>query len=349
MIKQLLTVIAAVALSQAATAQITVTSADMPVANDTPRHTMVNPTTATLNLSNTGPNITWDYSTLVPVSQTIDTYRTASSVGYTITGNPTGFKIADTLNLGAALPITLTKAYTFFSTTAASYNMTQLAMNAGFNIIVNYTIPDTLVYFPLTYNRKDTSVYKASYSNPLLGSLFIRGVRYAYVDGWGKITTPNSSTPVDVLRLRSESVETDSFALTGQQATTLERHMVTYQWMANGVHTPILMITTDASTTTETPTSVVFYDHYRPGLSVGTTQPAITALTAYPNPSASGVFQIDIPETWKTYTVDVYDMTGKLSVSRTNMSTLDIKALPSGNYIVRVTCGTSTGYVRIAK
>ncbi len=349
MIKQLLTVIATVAMSQAATAQITITSGDMPVANDTPRHTMVNPTTATLNLGTTGPNTTWDYSTLVPVSQTIDTYRTASSVGYTISGNPTGFKIADTLNLGAALPVTLTKAYTFFSTTATSYNMTQLAMNAGFNIIVNYTNPDELVNFPLTYNRKDTTDYQASYSNPILGSIKINGVRYSYVDGWGKVTTPNSATAVDVLRLRSESIETDSLMQATQPATAIVRHMVTYQWLSNTTHTPILMITTDATTSTETPTSVMFFDHYRPGLSVGTTEPAITALTAYPNPSASGVFQLNIPANWKTYAVDVYDMAGKLSASSTNTSTLDIKSLPSGNYIVRVACGTSTGYVRIAK
>src|SRR6188472_3080704 len=95
-------------------AQITITAADMPVNGDTLRYSTSLPT-ASLNLSNTGANIAWDYSTLVPQAQVVDTYKTAAAAGYTgggIPGTAFGYKVADTLP-GAPLPVK--DVYVFFS------------------------------------------------------------------------------------------------------------------------------------------------------------------------------------------------------------------------------------------
>ena len=62
-------------------AQITITASDMPVLGDKLLYSAALPT-AGLNLSNTGANIAWDFTTLVPRLQDIDTYKTASQAGY---------------------------------------------------------------------------------------------------------------------------------------------------------------------------------------------------------------------------------------------------------------------------
>ena len=95
-------------------AQITITAADMPVNGDKLRYSISLPTVA-LNLSNTGANIAWDYSTLVPQTQVVDSYKTAAAAGYSGGGIPAtafGYKVADSLP-GAPIPVN--DVYTFFS------------------------------------------------------------------------------------------------------------------------------------------------------------------------------------------------------------------------------------------
>ena len=65
----------------ASSAQITITKADMPVANDTIRVTTAN-TSGVADPSLTGANYTWDYSALVPTIQNKDTFVSVSSTPY---------------------------------------------------------------------------------------------------------------------------------------------------------------------------------------------------------------------------------------------------------------------------
>src|SRR6188474_3221851 len=61
-------------------AQITVTSADMPSSGDTVRRSITFDFTGIVPDS-TGANYTWDYSTLVADSQTVDTFTSVLSTG----------------------------------------------------------------------------------------------------------------------------------------------------------------------------------------------------------------------------------------------------------------------------
>jgi hypothetical protein len=79
MLKNLLLLMSGMALAATTSAQITITAADMPVVNDTLRSSAANPLTA-IDITTTGTNTTWNYSTMVPVSQTVDAYKTAAQV-----------------------------------------------------------------------------------------------------------------------------------------------------------------------------------------------------------------------------------------------------------------------------
>src|ERR1700739_2227788 len=62
-----------------AVSQITISQADMPQPGDTIRLSMSNDTVGLPTPALTGAGITWNYSALVPRSQTIDTFLSVSS------------------------------------------------------------------------------------------------------------------------------------------------------------------------------------------------------------------------------------------------------------------------------
>jgi hypothetical protein len=69
-------------LPQLGLAQITVTNADMPSANDLIRFSLAPPSTV-VNLTQAGANATWDFSGLVAQSQDIDSFLSVSSAPLT--------------------------------------------------------------------------------------------------------------------------------------------------------------------------------------------------------------------------------------------------------------------------
>ena len=173
--KKLLFLSACLSTSLFAQAQITITASDMPVNNDTLRYSTAAPTAgASINLQQTGANTVWNFSTLSPISQGVDQYKSAISVSFlyaSISLTAYGYKIADTLNLGAALPlpISITDVYTFFSkkTNPARFVAEAFAAKViGLPTPINYSDEEEWYYFPLTYNRVDSSTYKLSVTIP---------------------------------------------------------------------------------------------------------------------------------------------------------------------------------------
>jgi hypothetical protein len=335
-------------------AQITIVGADMPVNGDTLRYSISLPTAA-LNLSNTGANIAWDYSTLVPQTQVIDNYKTAADAGYAGGGIPAtafGYKVADTLP-GAPIPVN--DVYTFFSLKPASTPTRFVA--EGFGAMVNGILPvsggysneDTLYNFPLTFSRLDNSSFKLTVNVTLVGAtLKQQGTRKTVVDGWGTLKTPYYTTPIQVLRVRSEVDELDSVIIPGT-TLAIPRHYVEYKWLASGVHGPALFVTTNIVGTNEVPSSVRYRDSNRGLLGVGRTASAIEALQVYPNPAAGSEVTVKIPTTWSRYLLHVYDVTGKLLSEVANSPKVNTVALPSGRYIIVAECGGAYGIAQFVK
>jgi len=342
-----------------AISQITITASDMPVAGDTLRHSIVSPIGSGIDLTKTGANYSWDFGSLFPIAQAVDSYQLASSVNsvFALLISPTasGYKVADSLGgsgISIPLPIKVTDIYTFFDQLHGPDRYVADAFAAtisGFPVPVNYTDDDVIYTFPLKYNNTDSNSYLFDLNVPSVARIKMQGYRRSVVDGWGTIKTPYFTTAVNCIRVRSDIHELDTFSYSGT-TIGLPRHTVEYKWLVSGEHYPALYVTTNIVAGLEVPTSVTFRDHYRHTiLSVANTKPTIQFLNAYPNPAKDGNITIDIPNNWKDYFVEIFDMSGKLISNYNNRNRINIQSLANGLYIARITSGLNIGYVRIEK
>ena len=358
--KRLLSAVAAMFVMQSAFAQITITTADMPVSGDTLRYSIASPLTTTFSPADSGTGMAWNY-VLTPIAQGADTFRTAGSVNLAyafLIPTGCGYKVADSLpGVGTFLAgTTITQLYTFFANSAAEYKAQAFAaLIDGLPAPFNYTTPDVWYFFPLTYASTDSSDFKLNITVPSLGGIKETGYRKTRVDGWGTITTPYFTTPVNCIRVRSEIHQVDSISIS-TFTFGLPVYTVEYKWLVNGEHYPALWITSNvnAATGAETVSSVRYRDSYRSfdttaANAVTQVSNNTTVLKAFPNPANNGTVTIDVPAAWKTFTVDVYDMQGKAVASFANARELNIAKLPAGQYLARVASGSNVGYVQLTK
>jgi hypothetical protein len=347
----LLGALATVVLGAPAFSQsITITASDMPVGGDKLLHS--NATVPTnFDINDSGANKTWDFSSLAPLSQTIDTYKTAIQAGYIgggIAVSAYGYKVFDSIPFPGA-PVTPKNGYTFFNIKTGPSRFVAEGFGAsisGFPIAAGYSAEDTIYALPLTYGDTKTSTYKLTASLPGTGSLSQQGTRTTKVDGWGTLKTPYFTTPVAVIRVRSEVNEIDTVKFL---TTTIPvpRHTVEYKWLAKGEHYPALIITTTVTGGTETPTVAQYRDIQR-SLGVSTAAPAYTALQAYPNPATTEV-TVKVPVSWKHYTMRMYDMSGKLLAEVVDNQRMSTEVLAEGHYIIVADNGTEIGLTQFVK
>jgi hypothetical protein len=335
-------------------AQITITGADMPVATDSLRYSFANPIGSTIDIITTGSGSSWNFTSLSPIGQGLDEYKTAIQVnpsyGLTISPLAYGYKIADSIP-GAPIPVS--DVYNFFSKKpAASPNRfvaeAFAAKISGIPTPINYANEDEIYFFPLNYMDVDTSSFRLAYAFGSIGSFSQTGTRHTSVDGWGTISTPYFPSGVAALRVVSEVNEIDSFSF-GPTSQALPRHYKEYKWLANGEHYPVLWVTTSISGTTESVSNIRYRDQYRHYLGIENVSASFQELKAYPNPATGDIITIGIPADFKAYSLDIYDIQGKLVGSSNNTADIKMSSLIAGQYLVRVTSGEKVGYVRIIK
>ncbi len=357
--KQIATLVLFLAAFSTVNAQITITAADMPVNGDTLRYSFASPVGSTINLSDTGTGVTWSYS-FTPIRQGVDTYRNALSVNfaYALIGlTAYGYKVADSFPL--PLPgISIQQVYTFFEkkTSPSRYQAQAFAAQiSGIPTPINYTTPDVWYFFPLNYLNIDSSNYKLNIALPTIGGIKQVGYRKSRVDAWGTITTPFYTTPTNCIRVRSEIHEIDSIQFGTFPAIGFPRNSVEYKWLVNGDHYPALWVTTNMMPGgTETISNIRYRDNKMPDTTVvdnhvGEVKNNIAVINAYPNPSVGGIYELDIPQEWQNYTIEVYDMLSKEAAVFKNQKKIDISYLPSGRYMGRITSEEGVGYVQLVK
>jgi hypothetical protein len=355
--KTLLFPFAILALNSAS-AQITITDADMPVSGDTLRYSFANITGTSFNAADSGVSKTWDFSSLVSIGQNIDTFKKASAVNisYALTISPTayGYKVADSFpGLSSSIPITINNVYTFFNKkTSPSRYVAEgfAAVISGIPTPANYSDEDEWYYFPLTYTRTDSSTFSLKFSIPSLFSVKQAGYRKTRADGWGTIKTPYFTTPVNCLRVRSEIVEVDSFEVAtlkiGVPRTTVE-----YKFLANGEHYPAVWVTATKIGSTETVSNIRYRDNYKTTSAVITpAKSAFQSIKTYPNPLGnSAVLNVEIPQSFGHYAVEIFDIRGRLLQQSFDSDTINVSDLAKGQYLLRVSSGTETGIAVFTK
>ncbi len=221
---------------------------------------------------------------------------------------------------------------------------------SGIPVPAAYSDEDEIYLFPLTYpHAQDSTTFKLKATLATVGAYGQQGYRKTTVDGWGTIVTPFTSAPLAVIRTRSEVVEVDSITF-GGITFPLPRHTVEYKWLANSQHYPMMWITANKIGNTETITSVRYRDTKR-SLAVANIIGAngFSVLNVYPSPATAGTLHIEVPAQLSEFRISLWDVSGKMVQSAQNICTLDVSALPPGQYLLRAESGSWQGFARIVR
>jgi len=329
-------------------AQITITSSDMPVVDDTLRYS--NTLATDIDVTATGADMAWDFSTLTPLSQGLDHYQSAADVNilYAVTISPTayGYKVSDSIPFASLAGISANNVYNFFNKKSSPSRYVTEAFAAeidGIPTPINYSNEDEIFYFPLAYgNAPDTSTFKLS----ILTYLKQTGTRITTVDGWGTIVTPYFTTPTDCIRTRAEINEVDSVSF-GSFSFGFPRNTVEYKWLTNNEHYPALWVTANVLGGTEIPTTARYRDNYH-NLAVDNVPTRFLMVQAYPTPATDEV-TINVPADWNKYSVEVFGEDGKVVLNTHDQATISMTRFAPGNYFVRLINGQKTAFAHIIR
>ncbi|HPF63526.1 MAG: T9SS type A sorting domain-containing protein [Lentimicrobium sp.] len=226
--------------------QITITRSDMPDIGDTIRVSTAIDLTG-IDPALTGPGYTWDFSSLAPVSQTVEEYLSINSTPflYQIVFNQNVANLASPVtNIDFVPGFDITDAYVYYRATTGSYNRPGYAATImGIPVPMKFDLPELLYSFPLQYNSpSDSSTSNYSLGLPGIGYFSIERKRVNQADGWGSLTTPYGT--FETLRVKSTIYERDSLYLDSiQTGFPVIRNYIEYQWLGNGQDIPLLTIT----------------------------------------------------------------------------------------------------------
>ncbi len=335
-------------------AQIQIDQNDLPSVGDTVRRSngLVTPG---LDYTTTGPNTTWDFSTLQWISQNVDSFVSVSSTGvvYSVVFvnigiNPNRANLAEINLVAPPVPvITINDAIGFYYKTSSVFE--QAGYGADLNAVptaVPFDDRDRIYNFPVSFGDMDSSESNYSVSLPGVGFFSHEQKRVNTVDGWGTLMTPYGT--FDALRVKSRITSRDSvydnatgigFGFDNPPATE-------YKWLGKLHDLPLLQINTSTNFGFEVVNNVVYVDSLR---TLSTSIPAITgneAVELFPNPVQQQLHMVVNTIRSSTAQLRIFSTTGAevvkpiyLSLGRgTNYISLDqqIGNLPNGFYSVHL-------------
>lgn len=266
--------------------QITITREDMPDVGDTIRLSSTI-TAGGIDYSLTGEDFIWDFSTLVPVTQQVDTFVSVSSTPfiYRLIFTSSVATIARSEpNVDLIPDYSVTDAFTYFKETDDQFHEAGVAFTlSGIPLPVKYDEPDVLYRFPMSYGNVDSCESSVELEFPDLFYFSMDKKRKNTVDGWGMLVTPFGS--FDVLRVRSEVNETDSIYIDSlNMGYRIPRNYIQYRWLGNGHGVPLLQVDEEGLLLT-----VSYIDSLR----IITSTPEHPALQEqvkiYPNPASTDI------------------------------------------------------------
>ena len=330
-------------------AQITITSADMPSANDS---VYISTTTAMNNHqpSETGADYSWDFSDLKPAMQQPQEYDAPGKFPsiYNLLFNPlnTSYGRNDVLlSNTSVLGIKIESAYDFFKKSDASLNQIGIGyMINGTPLPFIYKRADVMYKFPMKYQNTDSCDFKFGLEVPGYGYYGQSGHRHNVVDGWGRVKTPfGSFTALRILSTVNitDTVysESDSVGFAFKRPTKYE-----YKWLATGSKVPVLQI--DAVLLSgQLLYTATFIDSLRKDIiHVGIEEKSreLASLHVYPNP-AQEQFTVEYQlNTSSPVKILLTDLLGKETTVLANeiqsigmyRQTVSVDALPSGIYFL---------------
>ena len=294
-----------------ANAQITISYTNMPASGDTIRYSTCKATS--VNYTVTGANMVWNYDTLVSTGQGLYDYQPSSATPYFFYFiGDYGLKVADSIGTGT---FQLKKVYDFYKNSTATFETKGIGFQySGIPLAANYTAPDEIYVFPLTYLNHDSTPYKvvASISTTTLSFAYAQyGYRITDVDGWGTIKTPFDTVGVPCIRVVSTTYGKDSINYNGIGIPIADVQR-SYKWLSLTEKIPVLEVDGryTAGSGAFTPTSAKFRDTYKYVAGIKQNEGVSYKVSVFPNPTSGDLFVY--ANSAEVSTVNVYDVSGVL-------------------------------------
>lgn len=296
---------------------------DMPIIGDTLRLSQAAPVlpASAPPLTRRGANQTWNYASLTPLRQRVESYKNVNTTAPTLQlafgllGGVNRATLVSPQNLPGNLPVPISDPMEFYFLSATDFRSVGFgATVTGFGLPVTYqsqALQDVIYRFPLSYSSApDSSNSYFQISVPGTGFLSRKRKRVNRPDAWGTLTTPFGTfqTVRVVTRLHDhDSVAVGAGAGTGQ-TLPVQRE---YKWLAKTIHVPVLTITTSLVGGQEVITGVEYRDVYRRiQLPTATAAGKAAPLSAWPTAALAGQpTQLQLPA---PADVTVTDLTGRL-------------------------------------
>lgn len=342
-IVQLSTVFTLFLLNNKVNAQITVTSANMPLSGDTIRYSSCNP--ALINYSTTGINIYWNYDTLVPQGQGLYDYVPAYLTPYAFyfMGGDYGLKIADSVGFST---YKFYDVYDFYKNSTSFFETKGIGFKySGIPLAATYNPSDKIYSFPINYLNHDSTPYKVTVALTSTVSYTQFGYRITDVDGWGVIKTPYDS--VACLRLISTTYGKDSINYNGIYGFANPNVQRSYKWISTTEKIPVLELDGTYTGGNFVPNQARYHDKFRNFAGIKQVTGNNEQINVYPNP-AKDILNVEcliLNGNAQPLTLSISDMLGntvKQFIIHNSKFIIDIAGLPKGCYYYRVTTKDAT-------
>lgn len=340
-------------------AQITITNADLPSSGDMIQFSEAAVSTP-VDLTLTGANYTWDFSTLQHISQDVDTFLSvfATPLIYNLVFGFNSNQATRGVDLSAFPQVPISDVYGFFNKSSNNYKQTGYgATISGITTPISFSSHDIIYDFPVNFGNIDSSDSNYSIVIPGLASAIGSQHRVNYVDGWGSITTPYGT--FNALRIVSTLTGEDSiyldtlgFGFSAPRQLTRE-----YKWLASGQDIPILQINTTEVFGTETVSLIKYRDSLRVPTAINEVNVNDLQLTLSPNPSTgSDVFLNSQSAKSADLNCSIYTLEGQLvhqqkvtipaGNQKVRLSSSDLNLI-SGTYIIYLSNSSSSSFLKM--
>lgn len=287
---------------------------------------------------NSGPNQTWDFSTISGTSGGAETVVSPSST-------PQGYNFP---NANVAISNTTAGTIAYYKTSSAALQLYGInVISSNTNIV--FSNPEDYLRFPFIYNNTYSDPFYAQFVSN--GYQFYRyGTNTVTADGYGTLVTP-SGTFANVLRIHFVQDYKDSADVSGS-AYIVNYYNDEYLWYKDGVNGLQLASTYifDVSTS-----GTYTGGSYLPGgLGIADDKNSIETMEIFPNP-ARHILNINLclADNQKT-DIEILNSAGKTTnisesnecAAGLNLFQIDISILPTGIYFVRVVVSGKVAAIR---
>ena len=261
--------------------QITINQGDMPQVGDTIRLSKTFDI-GTINYTQTGNDYTWDFSSLFPLTQSVDTFVSVQET-------PWVYKIVFFLSSNLAKPsqdfdlipgFQVTDVYEFYKNSSSDFRLVGNGITLNSIPIPNkFEEPDIIFRFPLYAGNIDSSFSTHEFDIPGIGYLGGWKKRVNHADGWGTLITPYGT--FETIRVKSDIIQYDSIFIDslGIGFPVLWDY-TEYKWLGNDFGLPLCTVSDDGIIS-----DVTYIDSVRSLFTGVVTKNIVDSkISIYPNP-----------------------------------------------------------------